>query len=93
MYKIMTGKDDVSPSIWFQTMAEFRGTGISTRQSEGIYNIHPKESQNQVRRNFFSQRVVAPWNALPDWVKQSTSVNMFKNTLDDHMKQGVFQPS
>ena len=81
MYKIMTGKDDVSPSIWFQTMAEFRGTVISTRQSEVLFNIHPQESQNQVRRDFFSQRVVAPWNALPDWVKQSTSVNMFKNTL------------
>ena len=93
MYKIMTGKDDVSPSVWFHTMAEVRGTGVSTRQSEGLHNIHPQESQSQVRKNFFSQRVVAPWNALPDWVKQSTSVNMFKNSVDEHMKQGVFQPS
>ena len=93
MYKIMTGKDDVSPSIWFHTMAEFRGTGIATRQSEGLYNIHHQESNTQVRGNFFSQRVVDPWNALPDWVKQSTSVNMFKNTLDDHMKRGVFIPT
>ena len=44
MFKIMTGKDDVSPSVWFHTMAEVRGTGVSTRQSEGLHNIHPQES-------------------------------------------------
>ena len=93
MYRIMSGKDDVRPSIWFHTMADFRGTGVDTRQARGLYNVHPQESQGQVRKNFFSQRVVAPWNALPDQVKQATSVNMFKNSLDDHMKQGVFQPS
>ena len=93
MYRIMSGKDDVRPSIWFHTMADFRGTGVGTRQARGLYNVHPQESQGQVRKNFFSQRVVAPWNALPDQVKQATSVNMFKNSLDDHMKQGVFLPT
>lgn len=93
MYRIMSGKDDVRPSIWFHTMADFRGTGVDTRQAMGLYNVHPQESQGQVRKNFFSQRVVAPWNALPDQVKQATSVNMFKNSLDDHMKQGVFLPT
>ena len=93
MYRIMSEKDDVRPSIWFHTMADFRGTGVGTRQARGLYNVHPQETQGQVRKNFFSQRVVAPWNALPDQVKQATSVNMFKNSLDDHMKQGVFLPN
>ena len=92
MYKIMTGKDDVDPNIWFKTMAENRGSGIGTRQVTGLHNVLPQESHSQTRRNFFSQRVVAPWNALSNWVKQSTTVNMFKNRLDEHMKQGLFLP-
>ena len=86
MYRIMTGKDDVDSNIWFQTMADSRGTGIGTRQATGLHNVLPQESNNQTRSNFFSQRVVAPWNALPNWVKQSNTVNMFKNRLDEHMQ-------
>ena len=92
MFRIMTGKDDVSPSIWFETMADSRGNGVGTRQATGLYNVLPKESQSQVRTNFFSNRVTAPWNALPDWIKQSTSVNVFKNRLDEHLIKGVLLP-
>ena len=93
MFRIMTGKDDVDPNIWFQTMADSRGTGIGTRQATGLFNILPTESNGQTRSNFFSQRVVAPWNNLPNSVKQATTVNMFKNRFDEYMKQGVFIPN
>ena len=92
MYRIMSGKDDVSPNTWFQTMADNRGDGVGTRQATGLYNVFPKQGNSEFRANFFSQRVVAPWNSLPNWVKQSSTVNMFKNRLDDHMEQGVLQP-
>ena len=93
VFRIMTGKDDVDPNIWFQTMADSRGTGIGTRQATGLFNILPTESNGQTRSNFFSQRVVAPWNNLPNSVKQATTVNMFKNRFDEYMKQGVFIPN
>ena len=32
--------------------------------------------------DFFSQRVLKYWNNLPDYIKQSSSVNTFKNNLD-----------
>ena len=35
-----------------------------------------------VRKNFFSQRVVNDWNKLPETVVNSTSINMFKKRLD-----------
>ena len=92
MYRIMSGKDDVSPNTWFQTMADNRGDGVGTRQATGLYNVLPKQGRSEIREHFFSQRVVAPWNSLPNWVKQSTTVNMFKNRLDEHMEQGVLQP-
>ena len=35
-----------------------------------------------VRKFFFSQRVVNEWNLLPQEVVDATSVNLFKNRLD-----------
>ena len=35
-----------------------------------------------VRKFFFSQRVVNEWNLLPQEVVDATSVNQFKNRLD-----------
>jgi len=38
-----------------------------------------------VRKNFFSCRVVNDWNSLPNHVRMSTSVNEFKNNYDDFL--------
>ena len=38
------------------------------------------------RFNFFTNRIVTPWNALPDYVLQAGSVNAFKSRLDEHQK-------
>ena len=35
-------------------------------------------------------RVVNVWNALPDYVVTSNSINMFKNNLDKHWKREAF---
>jgi len=37
----------------------------------------------QVRQNFFSVRIVNLWNKLPEVVVESSSVNVFKNRLDE----------
>ncbi len=43
-------------------------------------------SRLELRKQFFSNRVVSSWNLLPDNVVTSESVNMFKNRLDLHWK-------
>ena len=83
MFKIMTGKENVDSSIWFEKMEDHRGSGMSTRNSSGLYNVQQYACNSDLRRNFFSQRVCTAWNALPDHVKASTSVNMFKNKYDE----------
>ena len=78
----MTKKENVDPALWFESLVDHRGEGIRTRYSDGLYNIRQGTSNKDVRKNFFSQRVCQSWNALPDHVKASTSVNMFKNQYD-----------
>lgn len=41
-----------------------------------------KRSRLELRKNFFSQRVVNTWNGLPQTVVDAESVNSFKNKLD-----------
>ena len=85
MFRIMTGKDKVDPSLWFSVP---RSEAASTRQNTGWLNVKkPARSNLEVRRNQFSQRVVDDWNWLPDWVKKSVTVNSFKNNLDKHLSQ------
>ena len=82
MYRIMTGKDRVDPSLWF-TRPTPRSGAAETRQNTGFLNVEkPPRSSEEVRRNQFSQRIVDDWNLLPDWVKKAATVNSFKNSLD-----------
>ena len=46
------------------------------------YKIVKNRSRLNIRKYFFSQRVVNEWNALPDIVVESESVNSFKNSYD-----------
>ena len=86
MYRIMTGKDDVPHSTWFTLMSDRVNNGVQTRTATGTLNVlPPSQTQNEIRKHFFSQRVVDKWNKLPDVVKQADTVNTFKNRLDDFM--------
>ena len=43
-----------------------------------ILKIYKERSKSEPRRNFFSQRVVFPWNAMPEKVVCSKSTLRFK---------------
>ena len=84
VYKILTGKERVDPSVWF-SMASDRNQGMATRNSSGFLNLQKPPANLQIRSNFFSVRVIDPWNCLPDSVKQAETVNTFKNRYDKFM--------
>ncbi len=74
-YKVMTGKYNVERSTWFDMASSGQR---ATRQAADPMNIRPKAARLEVRRQFFSQRVVGNWNEIPEKVKSAGSVIAFK---------------
>ena len=56
----------------------------STRASTGL-NLTPPKSKLDLRKYFFSARVVNPWNNLPMSVKSSDTIDTFKRRYDAHL--------
>jgi len=75
-YKILTGKEGVDPHCFFTLDQNRYGT------SGQELKLYTRRNRLELRRNFFSQRVVPHWNRLPEPVVMAESVNTFKNRLD-----------
>ena len=81
-YKMITGKEKVRVEDFFsfhQSNYELRGHR---------YKLATQRSRLEVRRNYFSQRVVGPWNRLPSHGVEASTVNTFKNRFD-RLKNGT----
>jgi len=48
--------------------------------------IAKQRTRLDLRKRFFSQRVVNEWNSLPQHVIEASTVNMFKNRLDKYLR-------
>ena len=84
-WRIMTGKDRVEVETWFDLEADRAREGATrTRNALSHHAIRPREFRYRERGEFFSNRVVRHYNELPNTVKQSATVNAFKNSLDEY---------
>ena len=73
-YKIMNNIDIIDGKKFFKPCKEVRTRGHSKR-------VEKTQCKSLVRRNAFSQRMANDWNALPDAVVMSGSINQFKARL------------
>ena len=81
-YKILSGKVDVDPDQFFEKNNDNRTRGHH-------FKLKKRRSTNQQRAKFFANRVVTPWNDLPEEVVSATSTNSFKNKLDKHLSATI----
>jgi ribonuclease P/MRP protein subunit RPP40 len=51
------------------------------------FKLVKTRSRLDLRKNFFSQRVVNDWNSLPEAVVEANSVNSFKNLYDKYVQK------
>ena len=75
-YKLMTGISNISKDDFFKT------TNLITRGHQ--HKIFKQHASKFPRINTFSSRIVTDWNKLPSKIVQATSINLFKNQLDKH---------
>ena len=78
LFKILTGREGLSSDRFFKLSS----TGHELRGHE--LRLFRPRCRLAVRQNCFSQRAVEAWNRLPPEVVRATSVNSFKNRLDEH---------
>ena len=79
-FKMMKGFSNVNFNIWFELAA--RPIGPQTRLSIDPLALRPAISRLDVRKYSFSVRVPPIWNAIPLHIRQSTTINQFKNSYD-----------
>jgi len=81
-FKIVKKLDNVSESyFWTNALDNYSHRGHNRK-------FRKERARLEIRKNFFSQRVVNNWNKLPQSIINASSINQFKNNLDKYM-QGV----
>ena len=79
VYKLMTGIDNMDYKQFFEINHTGRTRGHRLK-------LVKKQTRLDIRKHFFSQRVVKHWNSLPNSVVDAPSLNSFKNRLDQFDK-------
>ena len=75
VYNIVHGHDHVDGSHWFRHVS---GDIHMTRSAGDSLNLVQSRSRLDLRRNFFSQRVVDLWNRVPPSIKRAPNTASFK---------------
>ena len=85
VFQIVTGRVRLEPSkLFIMAPAESSTRGHSLKLSKPA-------AARVLRHNFFSVRIVNPWNSLPEQVVTATSINTFKNRLDKHWQHRMYE--
>ena len=83
-FKIMSGLSKVERGTWFQKASD---GGRTTRLAADPFNIRQRNARLDIRRNFFTNRVVDDWNNIPSSVKCSVTVEGFKNGYNSYKRE------
>ena len=86
VFKILKGFTKVNFNTWFKLSDNNRTRGHR-------YKLEKSRSRLDIRKHFFSQRVVNAWNKLPSEVVESESINTFKNKYDRCMQAKIIKGS
>ena len=81
VWKILHKHDNVEEATWFTRK---RSDGARTRLTDSPFNLDLKNSNLEIRQNFFSVRTVKMWNNLPNQVKEAKTLLAFKSLYDRH---------
>ena len=78
-FKILKRFDNVDLERYFEL------DYYDVSRNNGV-KLKNKRFETDVARNFFTYKITSHWNSLPARVVASSSINMFKNRLDEYLK-------
>ena len=79
VYKIINNIGDVNVSL--TKVGNNNSERVNTRSQSDPLNLVKRRSNLDIRKYFFTERVVEHWNALPMSVKHAPSLKNFKYEL------------
>ena len=82
VFKYLRGFLDVDRESLFKTN---NSLDPKTRHQKSFMPLHIPRARLDLRKNFFTVRGANLWNGLPKEVRESNTVNRFKNTYDAYM--------
>jgi len=75
VYNIVSRKYTTNPTVDFNVYNLFNIRG-------NIYKMQLTHMHSNLRKHFFSSKIIAVWNSLPYIIVNTESTNVFKNGLD-----------
>jgi hypothetical protein len=78
-FQILRGHENVEPSTRLKLVLQER-TRL-TRTSADVLCLQRDQTRLDLQKNFFSSRVVEPWNRLPEQIRRSPNVSSFKAAI------------
>ena len=83
-YKILNRLDNVDSSTWFELLNNDQR--VTRLRDDGCILARQTVSRSEIRANFYSQRVIGPWNALPADIRNANTLPSFKSKLLKYLK-------
>ena len=83
MYKIVNGIGNVNTS---ENMYRVQNIIQRTRNQAEPLNLIRSRSNLDIRKNFYTVRIVEQWNNIPSIIKHLPNVKQFKQKLIDWMR-------
>ena len=83
VFKITHGIEGLDSGIFFKYRTDNRTRGHS-------WALTKERCKLDIRKYAFSQRTINEWNRLPGECVNATSVNMFKNKIDNYFKRSGY---
>ena len=84
VFKHLRGFLDVDHTTLFKTREQ---NEPKTRHQRSFLPLEVPRARLDIRQNFFTVRGAKLWNSLPSTIRESKTVNAFKNAYDAYMKR------
>ena len=79
VYKVLNNVGNIELSVL--KIGDNSSERINTRSQSDSLNLVKKRSSLDIRKHFFTERVVEHWNRLPSEVKHAPTLRIFKNAI------------